>query len=250
MSSTTPVRGTGTARDGSGDANPVSRTDRAQRHALDSMNHRPRRATTVMIVVAAAVLFGVLAYVGSKHSSANGNHTATTGHTTVPATAPGGASNPTSTRPKTKAQAKPTATTQPSQLVALTSTPTSATYPVVNSNYKVTATGTGTCWVSVTNSSGSTVWAGELQAGSVQVIPASGTVNVELGTPAVTLAVDKVPVVLPTPVRAPFVATFQPTAAAAAASPPTTSTTSPTAGAATSGSASSGPSVTSSTTPP
>lgn len=234
--------------DSSGDGGAVSRSDRAQRHALDSMNHRPRRVTTILVVVAAVVLFGVLAYAGSKHSSP-GHTKATTSppstahgavHTT--ATSPTGHASTATTKPKAKS--RPTPTTQPTQVVALTSTSTSATYPVVNTNYKITVTGTGTCWVSVStgSSSGSTVWAGELQAGTVQAVPVSGTVVVQLGTPAVTLAVDGVPVVLPSPVQAPFVATFQPTAAALAASPPTTSVTSTTLA--------SGSTATSSTTPP
>ncbi len=229
----------------SGEGVPVARTDRAQRHALDSMNHRPRRATTVMIVVAALVLFGVLAYVGSKRSSPNHSTSATSVTSTTHATTSTSSGHVTTT---TKAKAKPTPTTQPTQVVALTSTSTSATYPVVNSNYKLTVTGTGTCWVSVTgSSSGSTLWAGEVQAGTVQQVQASGTVTVQLGTPTVTLAVDGVPVVFPTPVRAPFVATFQPTAAALAASPPTTTPTVASSGSTSSGSTSS---ATSSTTPP
>ncbi len=237
--------------EGSGEAIPVSRTDRAQRQALDSMNHRPRRTMTVMIVVAAVVLFGVLAYVGSKRSPPGRSHAAvSTTHASHPASATTGAGSPSTTaapgahqrgttattgaggRSKAKAKAKakavtrPTPTTQPSQVVALTSTATSATYPVTNSNYNVTVTGTGTCWVAVTSTStGTTLWAGEVQAGGVQVVAASGTVTVQLGTPEVTLAVDRVPVVLPTPVSAPFVATFQPTAGALAASPPTTTST-------------------------
>jgi hypothetical protein len=237
---------------GSAEGAPAARTDRVQRHALDSMNHRPRRVTTIMIVVAALVLFGVLAYVGSKRSSPSHSHAAATATTaagsrsSVTTTTPRAATTPT-TKPKPKS--KPTPTTQPTQVVPLTSTSTSATYAVVNANYKLTVTGTGTCWVAVTSSSsGSTLWAGEVQAGTVQVVPASGTITVQLGTPTVTMAIDKVPVVLPTPVRAPFVATFQPTAAALAASPPTTSTTSTTVGSA--ASTSSGSTATSSTTPP
>jgi hypothetical protein len=241
--------------DGSGESVAVSRTDRAQRHALDSMNHRPRRVTTILVVIAAVVLFGVLAYAGSKRSSPGHAKVAASAPTTTataaaahpaPTTSAGHATTVT-TRPKPKA--RPTPTTQPTQVVALSSTSTSATYPVVNSNYTITVTGTGRCWVSVTggSSSGSTLWAGEVQAGTVQAVPVSGTVTVQLGTPAVTLAVDQVPVVLPTPVQAPFVATFQPTAAALAASPPTTSTTSTTAAA---GSSAAGSTVTSSTTPP
>ncbi len=233
--------------DGAGDGLPVARTDRAQRHALDSMNHRPRRATTIMLVVAAVVVFGVLAYVGSKHSSPHAAATSTTavhashaGSVTTLARSPGTTAAPRADKPKAKAPARPTPTTQPTQVVALTSTASTATYPVTNSNYQVTVTGTGTCWVAVTSSStGSTLWAGEVQAGAVQVVPASGNVTVQIGTPEVTLAIDSVPVVLPTPISAPFVATFQPTAAALAASPPTTTTTAPATA-----------SSTSSTTPP
>jgi hypothetical protein len=211
-------------KDVTGEAVPVSRMDRAQRHALDSMNHRPRRATTIMIVVAALVLFGALAYAGSKRSSpprahaaastttVGASHRASTASTGVGPTTGGHTST---TRVGTTTRTTPT--TQPKQIVALTSTSTSATYPVANASYKVTVTGSGPCWVAVTSSSsGSTLWAGELQAGSVQVVPATGTVTVQMGTPSVTLAVDKVPVVFPTPVRSPFVATFQPTAAALA----------------------------------
>jgi hypothetical protein len=241
--------------DVSGESVAVSRTDRAQRHALDSMNHRPRRVTTILVVIAAVVLFGVLAYAGSKRSSPGHTKVAASAPTTTatanavhpaPTTSAGHATTPT-TRPKPKA--RPTPTTQPTQVVALSSTSTSATYPVVNSNYTITVTGTGTCWVSMTggSTSGSTLWAGEVQAGTVQAVPVSGTVTVQLGTPAVTLAVDHVPVVLPTPVRAPFVATFQPTAAALAASPSTTSTTSTTVA---TGSSAAGSTATSSTTPP
>jgi len=251
-------------RDPSGEGATVSRADRAQRHALDSMNHRPRRITTILIAVAVVVLFGVLAYAGSKRSPSNHAKAADSASSTTAvtarshtATSGGHASATSDTRPTTRTRTRTTApspTTQPTQVVALTSTSTSATYPVVNTNYKITVTGTGTCWVSVTgSSSGATIWAGELQAGTVHVVPASGTVIVQLGTPAVTLAVDKVPVVLPTPVLAPFVATFQPTAAALAASPPTstTSTTSTTsAPTGSSGSTSSGSTATSPTTPP
>jgi hypothetical protein len=239
--------------DVSGESVAVARTDRAQRQALDSMNHRPRRVTTILIVIAAVVLFGVLAYAGSKRSSPSrakvaGSAPTTTATATAahPPTTSAGRATTATTRPKPKA--RPTPTTQPTQVVALTSTSTSATYPVVNSNYTITVTGTGTCWVSVTggSSSGSTLWAGEVQAGTVQAVPVSGTVTVQLGTPAVTLAVDQVPVVLPTPVQAPFVATFQPTAAALAASPPTTTTSTTVA----SGSSATGSATTSSTTPP
>ena len=54
---------------------PLHRPDRAQRHALESMNRRPRRATTVMVVVIVVALVGVLALLGSRHpKSANRGH--------------------------------------------------------------------------------------------------------------------------------------------------------------------------------
>ncbi len=108
-----------------------------------------------MIVVAVVVLFGVLAYVGSKRSSPSRPHAAaSTTHTSHPASATTGGRParlrlgrpPTDhghhragdDRTKAKAKAKadrPTPTTR-RQVVALTSTSTSATYPVANSNYR------------------------------------------------------------------------------------------------------------------
>jgi len=207
---------------------PGIRMDRAQRHALDSMNHRPRRITTVMIVVAALVLFGVLAYVGSRRTGPT-NH----GHAVATATTTGSS---TTSHPSTKKhggggatkhehKASTTTTTLPKQIVALTSTPTSATYPVGESAYKVTLTTSGPCWVqAITVATGSTLWEGTLQAGQVQVIPASGPVTVELGAPAATLKIDNIPVVLPVPLHTPFVARFQPSTPTATGSGSTTTT--------------------------
>jgi hypothetical protein len=108
-----------------------------------------------------------------------------------------------------------TTTTIPKQIVALTSTSTSATFPVGESAYKVTVATSGPCWVqAITVETGSTLWEGTLQAGQVQVIPASGPVTVELGAPAATLKIDNIPVVLPVPLHTPFVARFQPSTAA------------------------------------
>jgi hypothetical protein len=76
----------------------------------------------------------------------------------------------------------------------------------------------------VTASTGTTVWAGELNAGTVQNVQASGTTTVQFGTPTLTLEVDTIPVVLPTPVHTPFVATFSPSATATPGTAPVTST--------------------------
>ena len=66
-SSTTPSRRIGTAASNPRTSAPIHRADRAQRHALESMNRRPRRATAVMVVVILVALFGVLAVLGSRH---------------------------------------------------------------------------------------------------------------------------------------------------------------------------------------
>jgi peptidoglycan DL-endopeptidase CwlO len=186
----------------------------------------------VLIVAAVVLLFGALAYVGSKRSSPNRSHTASATASTAssashssssspasdPSSGPGGGSGAKSksgSKSKAKSKAKTTPTTQPSRIVALTSTSTSATYPVASTSYEVTVVATGSCWVAATSvSTGSTIWAGVLQAGAVQVIRATGTVTVQLGTPSAFLTLDKVPVILPRPAYSPFVATFRPTAAA------------------------------------
>jgi hypothetical protein len=220
-------------RRGAGLPAPGLRMDRAQRHALDSMNHRPRRITTVMIVVAALVLFGVLAYVGSRRSpspkhghgvaTATTTGRSTTSHPSVKHRTGGGA---------TKHQHKvSTTTTVPKQIVALTSTSTSATFPVGESTYKVTVATSGPCWVqAITVESGSTLWEGTLQAGQVQVIPASGPVTVELGSSAAALKIDNIPVVLPVPLHTPFVARFQPSTTTPSGSGSPTTTTVPSIG--------------------
>jgi hypothetical protein len=198
------------------------------------MNRRPRKVTSTLIVGAVVVLIVVLAVVGSKRSSRDHGHATAGSVSTASADHPSSsssASDPSShsgagqsgvkagtTSPtKSGAKAKTTPTTQPTEIVALKSTSTSATYPVVNASYRLTVTATGSVWVAATSiSSESTLWAGILQAGAVQVIRATGTITVQLGTPSASLAVDKVPVIFPPNVHAPFVATFQPTAAATA----------------------------------
>ena len=196
---------------------PVTRDRRAQRYALESMNHRAHRGTTVMIVVAALVLFGALAYVGSRRSSPP-----TPGHSTTRTTSGSHAASPVitgrshgGTGQGKHVKTRSTQTTLPNQIVALSSTSTSATYPVVSNSFSITVTASGPCWVDATTaSSGSTLWAGTLQAGVAQVVPATGITTVQFGTPTVSFAVNGIPVVLPTTVHTPFTVTFQPTATA------------------------------------
>jgi hypothetical protein len=200
-----------------GDGAPAVRSGRAQRMALDSMNHRPRRKTAVVLVAAALVFFGALAYIGSRRSNPSAHPTtSSTTRTTGPAstsTTAGSANR--GNADKTKTKTKVTPTTLPSRIVASSSTASSATYPVGSNSFQITVTATGPCWIDAsTLASGSTLWTGSLQAGNVQVIQATGPTAVQIGAASVSFTVDTVPVVLPTPLHTPFVATFQPVAAA------------------------------------
>jgi Domain of unknown function (DUF4115) len=223
----------GYRRTPSREGTPGARTDRVQRHALDSMNHRPRRGASLAIVIVALVVFGALAYVGSRRSHTP-NHAnsvrATTSTTAQNVTSPTGAgsSHQGGSTAKSKGKTK-TTTSTPAQVIALSSTPGTAIYPVNSSSYQLTISATGPCWVSATTAStGSTLWTGTLQAGAVQPIQASGIVKVELGSTSASVTLNGKPVVFPTPMSTPFIATFDPTAASSTGA--TTSTTSPTSG--------------------
>jgi hypothetical protein len=192
---------------------PRTRMDRAQRHALHSMNHRPRRGLTLtMVVVLAVVVFGVLAVVGSQRSHpkrTTGAVTPSTGHGSTGTTLPTGGSGH---------GTKTTQTTAPRQLVALSSTASTALYPVGPDPYRLTISTSGPCWVNATSvSTGSTLWTGTMQAGGVQVVQATGATRVELGTLAVALQVDGVPVVIPASIQSPFVLSFEPGASPSSA---------------------------------
>ena len=225
-----PARSTA---DGAGPA----RMDRAQRHALDSMNHRPRRTTTVVVAAVVVVLFAGLAYSGSRH------HAARTATTSPPPSTSGAGTHPArSTSPTTVARSgrthgtspghrrtggSTTTTTAPSQIVAVSTSGASATYQVASASYRLSLSATGQCWVLARSvATGATLWTGTLQAGTNQLIPATGAVTLELGAPSVALTVDRVPVVFPTPFHTPFVATFEPAPTAAPAGSTTTTTAS------------------------
>jgi hypothetical protein len=199
----------------------MSRTDRAQRHALHSMNRRPRRGTAVMVAVVVLALFGALAFIGSRRSpSADHPRGATTSTVTDPTTS-ARSTTTRSTAAGTSHQKghthgkvvtpRPSPTTIPSAIVASSATAASAVYPVADNSFRVAVSVAAPCWVLATTvSTGATLWTGTLQAGATQVIQAAGVVKVELGAPGATLTVDNVPVTFPTPEHTPFVATFQP----------------------------------------
>jgi hypothetical protein len=237
-------------RQSSGEGVAVPRTDRAHRHALDSMNHRPRRRASVAVVVAALVVFATLAFVGSRRShsptpahSANTSASAATHHG-IPASASASASASTPATvsrsshrgggsARTKGKSKASSTTPPGPVLALSSTPATAIYPVGSSPYQLTISASGSCWVDATTvSTGSTLWTGILQAGQVQQIQGSGIVRVEMGSLAASLAVNDAPVVLPTPTQTPFAATFEPSATGTPAGPAPSTSSGPATGSA------------------
>jgi hypothetical protein len=202
------------------------RLDRAQRYALESMNHRPRRVTTVLISVVVLALFAGLAYAGSKHSKPSRRSAAPATPTTsaihpTGSTAPTVASHaigPGGTGAHHHKKAATTTTTAPSRIVAVSTTGASAPFPVGSDSYRLALTASGPCWVLARSAAtGSTVWTGTVLAGATQVIPATGEVTLELGAPGVSLTVNRVPVVFPTPMHTPFEATFQPITSATAA---------------------------------
>ncbi len=205
----------------------TARARRAQRVALDSMGRRPRRGAGVaLVVVVALVAFGVLAYVGSRrsHSPAHASTTATTHARSVTSTTP---PHSQSGHSPARSRTSTTTTTAPSQIVASTasSTGTAATYPVGNDSFTILISANAPCWVDVTTvATGATLWTGTLQPGGSQSVPATGATTVHFGATGVTMSVDKTPVVFPTPMHAPFVATIQPS------SPASPATTAPSAG--------------------
>jgi hypothetical protein len=220
-----------------GERAPSPRSVRAQRMALDSMNHRRRGGTGIVVVMVVVGLFAALAFIGrhkphtvsrssSATTTASGRSGSGTGRSTMTSRPkPTRTSRPTPTR-----TTRPTPTTLPKQLVAtdISLTGTSAVYTVPYVSFQITATGTGPCWVEVDSAAtGKTVWTGVLAAGSVQNIQATGATTVKFGTPTLALAVNAIPVIMPSQLRTPFSATFTPSAAAvaaAAAAVPTTTT--------------------------
>jgi hypothetical protein len=204
-------------------ASVLPKARRAQQIALDSMNRRPRRGVGVVLVVVALVAFAVLAYVGSRrsHSPTHAGAAATTHARSVTSTT----AHPSTTRHSSRSRTS-TTTTAPSQIVSSTvsSTGSAATYPVANAPFTLQIAASGPVWVDVTTTaSGATLWTGTLQAGGSQSVQATGATAVELGATGAALTVDGTPVVLPTTVHTPFVATFQPaTSASAPTAGPTT----------------------------
>ena len=207
---------------------------------MSAMNHRPRRLGAPILVAAVVIaLLVVVVVIGARaqhhHPGAtatttagHGKTTSTTGHTGTTTTA-GHCTTTTAGHSRTTTTTAPKATTTvPTSFVAATSTPTSATYVPPAPSYTLTLTATtGACWVTVKSSTGSTVFSQTLASGQTQSVPLTGAGTIDLGAPsALTVTLDRKPVVLPNGYQTPFLMTFQPAGA------------SPTSAAGTTGSAS------------
>lgn len=192
-----------------------ARVDRAQRHALESMNHRPHRSTAVLAAVAVLALFGVLAYSGSRRTTSTHHPGSSPSSTTAASDAhpirPIVSASAGSHRAKTSGKQKTTRPAAPASIVAASSSSGAATYPVTAGPYQLSLTALGPCWVLArSTATGTTLWTGTLKAGENQVIPATGRVTLELGALGVAVKVNRTPVVFPQAMETPFVATFQP----------------------------------------
>lgn len=206
---------------------PIFRSDRARRQALSSMNHRPRRWVLATAAVIVLLAFGGLAYVGShrnnkspgKSSSNTVTHTTTAARTT-PTTHPPAHTH--TSKPKST-----TPTTAPARIAAITTSATSATYPVPTSSYQlVVATSTGPCWIQAQSTdSGDTLWEGTIPAGSSQTIPGNGGMTIDIGASGTSITVNGVPVGLPAPLNVPFQATFTSSSTTTTTAPGTSSST-------------------------
>ena len=205
---------------------PEFRSERARKQAFQAMDHRQWhwRAPTIVIVV--LVVFGVLAFVGSRrsnnHSTTQTSITTVAGHQTTPSHQ--GSTVPTTTKPP---RATTTTTTKPpTQLIATSTSAGAATYSVGRSTYNIVITASGLCWVNAVDaSSGNAIFTGTVQPGASQVIHATGATNVTVGATFTSMTANNIPVVLPSSFQVPFTATFQPPASTASTTSTTTTTT-------------------------
>lgn len=172
---------------------PVGGTARGRSMAMmDRPPHRLGLPIAVVLIVAAVVVAVVLVALRHHHSpTASGSSTSSTT----------GRSHPTSTT-----------TTQPARYTAVTSTSAGATYTPAVSDYSLqVGAPTGACWVSISSSTGSTVFVGTLTTGSSKTFTMTGKSSIVIGAPSVVaVSIDRVPVVLPAGAQSPFTVTISP----------------------------------------
>jgi hypothetical protein len=189
---------------------PSSEAGHHRDKAMSSINHRPRRLAAPAVAVACVGVLIVVLLVTGSHRVTPPHH-----HGTVTATRhPSGhaAKPPRSKVTTTGSSTPPTPTTQPPAVSApLSSTASSATYRVSQTDFTLGLTATsGACWVDATNSTtGSPYFVGTLEPGQQQTVAASGPVTVVLGAPgALAASVNGTTVQLPTGFSTPFTMSF------------------------------------------
>jgi hypothetical protein len=198
-----------TPPDEPGNRPPPATYRRSRDTSIARMNHRPRRlGAPIAAAVAVIVLVTGLAIAGA--------HSRTPHSTTTTTIKKGGRGTTKPTHETT------TTTTRPLSFSPSSTSGTDVTYTLPFSSYTVTFKATtGSCYIQITNSSGSTPYAAVLNQGSTEQIVLSGTSKATLGRPSdVTVEVDRTPVDFPNPLPVALNITFAGTAA-----PSTTSTT-------------------------
>jgi hypothetical protein len=170
--------------------------------AMVSINHRPRRLAAPATAVAAVIVLVVVLLLTGTHKVAppHHHHAATS------------AKGTTSSGPKPQqSQATSTTTLPPPVSLPQSSTSSMATYDVSASSFSLSFAATsGPCWVDATSStSGATLFAGTLQAGTNHAMTVTGPVTVIIGAPTVlAVGVNGSPVAMPSGFETPFTMLF------------------------------------------
>jgi Domain of unknown function (DUF4115) len=180
---------------------------RASVKALRRSAHPPSRVPSVvaflLVLVVVAVVAVLLSGVGTHHNASPPK--VTSPPTTARAHAKTG----------TRSVSTTTSTTVPPSVQPIVSTVSiqGASYTAPDTAYTVTLTATGPCWVYADlASTGTVLYTGTLDAGQAQTLSATGPLDVELGhATTMTVTMNGLPVVYPTPYQAVFTMRFIPT---------------------------------------
>ncbi len=189
-----------------------SRDRRRRDRAMSTMNHRPRRIAAplvVAVIVVAALAAVVVVGARSQH------HKPSSG-TAVPSSSP---TTVTSRRDRTPTRQTTTTTTTttttvPARFVPVAATSLTATYHPPAATYSVTlSTKTSDCWVTVSSSSGTSIFSETMHPGQSKSLSVTGEATVTIGAPSVlAVTLDHEPVILPAGYGTPFTMTLQPAA--------------------------------------
>ncbi len=189
-----------------------SRDRRRRDRAMSTMNHRPRRIAApvvVAVIVLAALVAVVVVGARSQHHKPSSNAGVPTSSPTTVTTR--------RARPPTRQTTTTTTTTTttvPARFVTVAATSLTATYHPPAATYTVTlSTKTSDCWVTVSSSSGTSIFSETMVPGQTKSLSVTGEATVTIGAPSVlAVTLDHEPVVLPTGYGTPFTMTLQPAA--------------------------------------